>query len=65
MLDRVEAIEEELRMLKRALPPKARFALALERTRARAKGVNSGRIASAAESATRGVRRAASRESNR
>jgi hypothetical protein len=63
VLDRVQALEDELRIIKRVLPAKARFALALARTRARAKGVGAREIASAADRAARSVRRSASRRS--
>jgi hypothetical protein len=63
VLDRVQALEEELRIIKQVLSPKARFALALTRTRDRAKGVSAREVACAADCAVRAVRRSASRRS--
>jgi len=63
MLDRVQVIEEDLRILKRLLPPKARFAFALARTRERSKNVRPKDIATAASRAVRAVRRSASHRS--
>lgn len=63
VLDRVQALEDELRIIKQALSPKARFALALTRTRERATGVSPREVACAADRAVRGVRRSASRRS--
>jgi hypothetical protein len=63
VLDRVQALEDELRIIKQALPPNARFALSLARTRARAKGVSPRGVARAADHAVREVRRSASRRS--
>jgi hypothetical protein len=61
VLDRVQALEDELRIIRQVLPPKARLALALARTRKRARGTSSHDIATAAERAVRAVRRSASR----
>jgi len=63
VLDRVEALEEEVRMLKQALSPKARLALAIARTRRRAKDATLREIACAADCAVPGVRRSASKRS--
>ena len=63
VLDRVQALEDEIRIIKEALSPKARFALALTRTRGRAGGVSPREVARAADRAVRGVRRSASRRS--
>ena len=63
VLNRVQALEDEVRIIRQVLPPKARLALALAHTRSRAKGVSSRAIASAAERAVRAVRRSASRRS--
>jgi hypothetical protein len=61
LLTRVETLEEQVRILREALPPKLRFEMALRRTRARAKRVSSSEIARVADQAVRTVRRAASR----
>ncbi|MGB8299058.1 MAG: hypothetical protein WCG85_26805 [Polyangia bacterium] len=63
VLGRVQALEDEIRIIKQALSPKARFALALVRTRGRARGVSPREVARAAGRAVRGVRRSASRRS--
>ena len=63
VLNRVQALEDEVRIIRQVLPPKARLALALAHTRSRAKGVSSRAIASAAERAVRAVRRSVSRRS--
>ena len=63
VLNRVQALEDEVRIIRQVLPPKARLALALAHTRSRAKGVSSRAIASATERAVRAVRRSASRRS--
>jgi len=63
VLDRVQALEDELRIIRQVLPSKVRFALALARTRARAKGVGERKIAAAADRAIHSVRRSASRRS--
>lgn len=63
VLDRVQALEDELRIIRQVLPSKARFTLALARTRARAKGIGAREIASAADRAVHSVRRSASRRS--
>ncbi|HJX52091.1 MAG TPA: hypothetical protein VJ801_04935 [Polyangia bacterium] len=63
VLDRVQALEDEVRIIKQSLSPKARFTLALARTRARAKGVSPREVARAADRAVRVVRRSASRRS--
>jgi hypothetical protein len=61
VLDRVQALEDEVRIIKQSLSPKARFTLAL--ARARAKGVSPREVARAADRAVRVVRRSASRRS--
>ena len=63
VLDRVQALEDEILIIKQALSPKARFAVALARTRARARGVSPREVARIADRAVRGVRRSASRRS--
>ena len=63
VLNRVQALEDEIRIIRQILPPKARLALALARTRARVKGVRQSEIASAADRAVRAVRRSTSRKS--
>jgi hypothetical protein len=57
----VQALEDEIRIIKQALLPKARFAVAL--ARARARGVSPREVARIADRAVRGVRRSASRRS--
>jgi hypothetical protein len=59
--DRVQALEDELRIIRQVLSPKARLALALARMRKRARGTSSHDIAVAADRAVRSVRRASSR----
>ena len=61
VIDRVQALEDEIRIIKQALLPKARFAVAL--ARARARGVSPREVARIADRAVRGVRRSASRRS--
>jgi hypothetical protein len=63
VLNRVQALEDEVRIIRQVLPPKARLAFALAHTRSRAKGVSLRAIASAAERAVRAVRRSVSRRS--
>ena len=61
VIDRVQALEDEIRIIKQALLPKARFAVAL--ARARARGGSPREVARIADRAVRGVRRSASRRS--
>ena len=61
VLDRVQALEDELRIIRQVLPPKARLALALARTRKPARGTSALEIAKTADRAVRSVRRSASR----
>jgi len=56
VLDRIQALEDEVRLIKQILPTKARLDLALARTQRRARGTSSRDIAAAADRAVRAVR---------